>query len=1045
MKEKTFTKGSSRIAFITALFIMLAAFAMLMPLKAHAADVAGGTYKGMDWRITDSGVLELGKAGAKQVLIAGQSGEWEIDYTEGGSTEDELAARNKLYARVRNAWPWMEYDTQIKTIQVVGDIKVEAAMSSMFAGLPNLTAATGFENFDVSECNAIDGLFHYLQFEKIGNDIKDLHHGCPKLTTLSDISNWDTSNVYQMHGVFAHTGLSSINVSKWDTSSVIHMGGVFRNTPITSIDLSNWDFSNVKDLSYFFDGCANLTNVTWPVAEKMNTHNLKYMTNMFSGSGITSMDMKNFDTENVVDMQYLFYNCTALEALDISGWDTSSVKTMRGMFGNCVKLQSVNVSGFDTGNVTDMKEMFLHCNNLVADPLDVSNWDTGKVEDMSLMFDGCHKIADIKGLENWDTSKVKNMEGMFQWTNSGIRTADMLEFDTGAIEGDRLKDFLTQSFGAARAIQDKIDALKATGKTDSDPEVQQLAEIKSNLNKIADRNSSLTVDEKIDLLKETKKAYVATVIEENKQAAQDAIDYAAEKEAEAAAEPTNAEKQKVAEEALKAAHNAVNRVASNAAVTGKNTDKTAANNLAKQLNEGPEATRKGRLTRELTNDVTAANAINTSGKSAASVKALNDAIAAANEALANGDAAALSKSQENLKKAVAGLKDKSAAESAYDTAKAKADDAKAKTDEAKAAYDAAKAKAGEEAKKNPGSDAAVAAAEAAKKAAEDYAAKAAIAKEKADAANEAGKKTDDPAIRAGASKNAIGALSEKNNSTGVTAEAAVAYAEQLEKAAEIARNNGDTGKAAELEGKAAEVWNDIAKNTDNPELKARAEAEAVKKANAALSTAIAAADKIDRSKYTPESLAALDAAVEQAKKVLADPAATAEQKAAAAKAVTDAIKNLKSLDSKVGQEITVAKNVYVITKDPGATWDGEVSLKTAKNAKNVSVPKVVTYEGKSYEVNRVQAGAFRAKKIRKVTLGANIEKLDKNAFKKSKATTIVVKTKSLTKASVKGALKGSKVKTVQVKVGSKKVNKKFVKKYKKIFTKKNAGKKVTVK
>ena len=46
---------------------------------------------------------------------------------------------------------------------------------------------------------------------------------------------------------------------------------------------------------------------------------------------------------------------------------------------------------------------------------------------------------------------------------------------------------------------------------------------------------------------------------------------------------------------------------------------------------------------------------------------------------------------------------------------------------------------------------------------------------------------------------------------------------------------------------------------------------------------------------------------------------------------------------------------------------------------------------------------------------------------------------------VKGSLKGSKVKTVQVKVGSKKLNKKYVKKYKKIFTKKICGKKVKVK
>ena len=64
---------------------------------------------------------------------------------------------------------------------------------------------------------------------------------------------------------------------------------------------------------------------------------------------------------------------------------------------------------------------------------------------------------------------------------------------------------------------------------------------------------------------------------------------------------------------------------------------------------------------------------------------------------------------------------------------------------------------------------------------------------------------------------------------------------------------------------------------------------------------------------------------------------------------------------------------------------------------------------------------------------------------KSKVTKLIVKTKLLKKKTVKGSLKGSKVKTIQVKVGSKKVNKSFATKYKKLFTKKNAGKKVTIK
>lgn len=80
-----------------------------------------------------------------------------------------------------------------------------------------------------------------------------------------------------------------------------------------------------------------------------------------------------------------------------------------------------------------------------------------------------------------------------------------------------------------------------------------------------------------------------------------------------------------------------------------------------------------------------------------------------------------------------------------------------------------------------------------------------------------------------------------------------------------------------------------------------------------------------------------------------------------------------------------------------------------------------------------------------VTLGPKVKKIKKNAFKGTKINTIVVKTKKLKAKSVKGSLKGSKVKTVKVEIGSKKVNKKYVKSYKKIFTKKNAGKKAKVK
>lgn len=83
--------------------------------------------------------------------------------------------------------------------------------------------------------------------------------------------------------------------------------------------------------------------------------------------------------------------------------------------------------------------------------------------------------------------------------------------------------------------------------------------------------------------------------------------------------------------------------------------------------------------------------------------------------------------------------------------------------------------------------------------------------------------------------------------------------------------------------------------------------------------------------------------------------------------------------------------------------------------------------------------------VKTVTLGKKVKGIGKKAFKGTKITKLVLKTKKLKKKSVKKALSGSKIKTVQVEIGSKKTNKKYIAKYKKLFTKKACGKSVKVK
>ncbi|MBR2189163.1 MAG: NEAT domain-containing protein [Eubacterium sp.] len=228
--------------------------------------------------------------------------------------------------------------------------------------------------------------------------------------------------------------------------------------------------------------------------------------------------------------------------------------------------------------------------------------------------------------------------------------------------------------------------------------------------------------------------------------------------------------------------------------------------------------------------------------------------------------------------------------------------------------------------------------------------------------------------------------------------------------------------------------------------------------------------------YTDESYQALQTAITEAEALAKNPGATKEQLEAAREKIEKARKGLVKATSGTGtssgstgtsggtkttgstkQAKTTAKVVkgktykkakqsYKVTKAATAKTAGTVTFTKAKNAKNITVPKTVKLaDGRTYKVTQIGAKAFTASKIRKVTIGANVKKIAANAFARSKAVTVVLKTKSLKKASVKGSLKNSKVKTVQVKAGSAKVNRKLVKKYKKIFTKKIAGKKVTVK
>ena len=141
--------------------------------------------------------------------------------------------------------------------------------------------------------------------------------------------------------------------------------------------LSTYDISGIEDFKGMF------RNLRWDV------------------------DISNWDTSEVTDMSYMFFNAREFNA-DISRWNTSKVRVMSNMFTQAYKFNA-DISRWDVSNVEDMNRMFLYAYDFNAN---ISNWNTSKVADMGYMFWKAFKFN--ANISNWDTSNVKDMGYMFK-------------------------------------------------------------------------------------------------------------------------------------------------------------------------------------------------------------------------------------------------------------------------------------------------------------------------------------------------------------------------------------------------------------------------------------------------------------------------------------------------------------------------------------------------------------------------------------------------------------------------------------------------------
>ena len=242
------------------------------------------------------------------------------------------------------------------------------------------------------------------------------------LKTINFNNNFNTSKVTNMQDMFFYNPLlDNIDVSTFNTKNVIDMGGMFAFCGVISLDLSNFNTENLANIFVeeyrrnrsIFSRCPSLTTIDLSSFNTTNVTNMRYM--FYVCSSLTSLDLNSFNTTNVTNMSEIFSTCSSLTTLDLSGFNTSNVTNMNYMFSDCSSLTSLDLSSFNTSKVTNMSNMFSYCSSLTS--LDLSNFNTSSVTNMDYMFSDCSSLISL------DLSSLKE----FKYSGSGDNTGILID------------------------------------------------------------------------------------------------------------------------------------------------------------------------------------------------------------------------------------------------------------------------------------------------------------------------------------------------------------------------------------------------------------------------------------------------------------------------------------------------------------------------------------------------------------------------------------------------------------------------------------------
>ena len=289
-------------------------------------------------------------------------------------------------------------------------------MSYMFFNCANLSSLdlSNFNTAIVSDmslmfggCSVLSSLDLSNFYTKEVRDMSYMFSRCSALTTIYASDKFVTSKV--------QSGISMFSACK-------NLKGTILNYKDSKTDHTyancgtNGYFTPVFEYAEFNEGTGTLTfrrglskpkgayalNLEASEPGWWSTHRYEIKKVVFDAS---------FANARPTSCYYWFCNCSELTDIEgIENLNTENVTNMRGMFFNCPNLSSLDLTNFSTGNVTDMNAMFGYCQ---LSSLDLTSFNTANVTEMNFMFQGCSALTTIYASEMFVTDQVEGY-GMFK-------------------------------------------------------------------------------------------------------------------------------------------------------------------------------------------------------------------------------------------------------------------------------------------------------------------------------------------------------------------------------------------------------------------------------------------------------------------------------------------------------------------------------------------------------------------------------------------------------------------------------------------------------